>query len=331
MTVVAVTPNPAVDLTYRVPVLTVGDSARVAEPRRRAGGKGVNTASVLAQLGHPHVAVSAVGREVAAWWSEDLAARGIRSREIVVEGGFRTRSSVAVVDDEGAATVLNEQGEDPGPAAWEEVAAVAGSELTRSTTRPVLAICGSLAAEDAVTPLLRLVERARSVGAAVVVDGSGSWLDAVLPLRPDLVKPNRAEAEATTGLPDPAEAAQELVRRGARAAMVSAGPDGVVLVTGGGEVHRARPRRTLTGNPTGAGDAATAAACVHLGADGTVTGPEQLLRTVVGWSAAAVLSPLAGQVEAGRVEELAAGAQYARLVATTTTLTATPSEEPPCR
>jgi tagatose 6-phosphate kinase len=49
--IVAVCVNPAIDVTYRVPELSVGRSHRVREVHARAGGKGINVARVLHQLG----------------------------------------------------------------------------------------------------------------------------------------------------------------------------------------------------------------------------------------------------------------------------------------
>lgn len=77
--IVTLTPNPAIDQTYRVPRLAPGASHRVEAPRRRAGGKGVNTAAVLAQTGVPHCCVSAVDTTVQTWWQDDLSHRGIRA------------------------------------------------------------------------------------------------------------------------------------------------------------------------------------------------------------------------------------------------------------
>jgi tagatose 6-phosphate kinase len=48
--IVAVCVNPAIDVTYRVPELSVGRSHRVREVHARAGGKGINVARVLHQL-----------------------------------------------------------------------------------------------------------------------------------------------------------------------------------------------------------------------------------------------------------------------------------------
>lgn len=300
--IVTLTPNPAIDQTYHVPELLVGESHRVPAPARRAGGKGLNTAAVLAQLGAGHCCVAAVDQHVRSWWEDDLAARGVQHRTVPIAAPYRTRASTAIVDAEGVATVLNEAGEALPYLAWEQIEAEVLTALNSTSRRSVLAICGSLPQDTDLDPLVHLVIASRAAGHAVVVDGSGPWLRQVAALAPELVKCNLAEAVESTGKADPTDAVHELLRMGAQGALISLGADGVLLVTGpespvwGGSEQRwrARPGRELRGNPTGAGDAATAAAAQWLAEGGT--DHEQLLRSVVATSAAAVLQPLAGEV-----------------------------------
>lgn len=311
--IITLTPNPAVDVTYRVPELRHGGSHRVRDVRRRAGGKGVNTAGVLARTGTPHACVAAVDETLQAWWDEDLRDRGVRPESLTVPAPWRTRTSVVVVTDDHEATVLNEPGDAPPAGTW----AALGRHVTdlassSSTTRPVVAVCGSLPGGQQGDPpheLLDLAEDLVQAGMPLVVDGSGPWLRQVLGLRPALVKPNAAEAAVTTGEEDPLEAARALVRSGARAALVSAGADGLVLVLEDGRCWRGHPGRRLDGNPTGAGDAATAAATAYLLRRDLAEDPASLLRQVIAWSGAAVLHPLAGDLDPDRLPDLADAAR----------------------
>ncbi|MGC5583725.1 1-phosphofructokinase family hexose kinase [Ornithinimicrobium sp. W1665] len=326
--IITLTPNPAIDVTYRVPSLRPGASHRITDLHRRPGGKGVNAAGVLArvrgtQRGSAAVTcASAVDEASRAWWDSDLAARGIRPETVAVAPPWRTRTSTTVVQDDGTATVLNEAGDTPDEQVWRGlVERVSGlGAAARGATGPragraVLAICGSLpgAAQDSPPgSLLELAARFGGVG-ALVVDGSGPWLTAVLATRPALVKPNADEAAATTGEDDPLRAAEALVRSGARAAMVSAGADGLVLVLDDGRRWSGRPGRVLRGNPTGAGDAATAAAASYLAQHDPADDPEALLRQVVAWSGAAVLHPHAGDLDPDHLSELGALAGIERI------------------
>jgi tagatose 6-phosphate kinase len=153
------------------------------------------------------------------------------------------------------------------------------------------------------------------------VDVGGAPLAEALALRPALVKPNGIEAGAAlASIPDvppghrtaPRDVRQ-LVRRlvdaGARAAVVSDGADGMHLLHGDVSLH-ARLREPLTGNPTGAGDALTAALAAaverHRGLPTDRDAWVEALRCGVAWSAAAVLQPVAGDVDPVDVERLAA-------------------------
>ncbi|MGH3166854.1 MAG: PfkB family carbohydrate kinase, partial [Trebonia sp.] len=85
---------------------------------------------------------------------------------------------------------------------------------------------------------------------------------------------------------------RDLLAGGPRAVVVTLGGDGMAAVTRDG-TWRGRLSRPLTGNPTGAGDA-TAAALIT----GLAAGAEwpEIVRDAVALSAAAVLSPVAGEV-----------------------------------
>jgi tagatose 6-phosphate kinase len=84
-----------------------------------------------------------------------------------------------------------------------------------------------------------------------------------LAVRPTLVTPNAAEVEALFGQPvdcdaAAAAAARHLVAAGAGNAVISRGPDGLVAAVDG-RLLAVRLPESIIGNPTGAGDALTAA------------------------------------------------------------------------
>ena len=75
--------------------------------------------------------------------------------------------------------------------------------------------------------------------------------------RPDFLKPNTEELAELTGSHEPLRATQDARRRGAGTVIASLGAEGLLAVTPEGR-WRATPPAPLTGNPTGAGDAAVA-------------------------------------------------------------------------
>ena len=115
------TPNPALDITYAVPLLHVGESHRVSVTGVHAGGKGLNVAGVLAGRGVPHVAIAPIGERQRDFFIVDAAQRGLRLRH--VESPAATRRSVSVFSADGRATVLNEQGDVQPQEVWDEITA----------------------------------------------------------------------------------------------------------------------------------------------------------------------------------------------------------------
>ncbi|PRY50779.1 tagatose 6-phosphate kinase [Knoellia remsis] len=298
--IVTFTPNPAIDVTYAVPSLLVGESHRVSVTGTHAGGKGLNVAGVLASMGVDHVAVAPIGDGERDFFIEDAAQRGIRLQ--IVESPVATRRSVAVFGADGHATVLNEQGGVLPVAVWDRVT---DAVLRCCSPGDVLAIAGSLPPATPEDVLVELCREAHRAGVLLVIDGRGAWVEDVLAVAPALVKPNASEATSMTGLADPTDAARALVEQGAWAAIVSRGAEGLVLVTADGRVVQASPSSPGAGNATGAGDALTAAVCAGIdGRDPADVDWTEVLRTGVAWSAAAVRQTLAGVIDRTDVDAL---------------------------
>ena len=297
--IVTVTLNAALDVTYRLDRLRLGEANRVASVRERAGGKGVNTARVLAALGQHTLVTGLVGGATGNQFRTDLQAGGLPYLLTPIEQN--SRRTVAVV---------GEDGEQPVTGLWEPGPQVSPGEWTRFSERDfpaalsgaaVVVLSGSLPPGVPADAYAALLRRAAALGVPGVLDADGEALRAGLDGRPALVKPNAEEAARATGAADPAEAAVRLCARGAAVAVVTAGPDGLFGSTAEGLAwHTPAPRRVL-GNPTGAGDAATAALARAL-AEGTPW--PQATADAAALAAAAVAAPLAGDYDPELYREL---------------------------
>ncbi|WP_106397687.1 1-phosphofructokinase family hexose kinase [Actinocorallia populi] len=269
--ILTVTLNLALDVTYDVETLTRHATHRVQRVRQRAGGKGVNVARVLASLGQETLATGLCGGPTGDFVRGDLDEAGVPHAFHTISGD--TRRAVTVVDDD--ATVFNEPGPLVSAAEWSLFQAHF-ARLVKSAH--VVVLSGSLPPglpDDAYATLIRLAK-----GAKVLVDTSGPALSHAAAASPDLIKPNALEfAEAGLSPAGPL--------------VVSRGGEGM-LAMADGRCWEARPPEVLSGNPTGAGDAAAAALAVAL-RDGAPW--EEALRDAVALSAAAVLAPVAGAVD----------------------------------
>ena len=299
--IITVTPNVALDVTYEVDALTRHTSHRVRSVTERAGGKGINVASVLAQLGHDVVVTGCAGGATGAQVCADLDARGL-AHSFAASDGEARRTLTVVSTSEGDATVFNEPGPVQSPEAWQSLLDHV-SGLVAETGASVVVLSGSLPLGAPTDGYASLVRRCRDAGAAVILDADGEPLRLGLAAQPDIVKPNRAELAETTGVEDVAAGVAALRALGARDVVVSAGPDGLTWYAANGSAVRARLDASLRGNPTGAGDAVVAALAAGL-VDHSPR--DVVVRDAVAWSAAAVLQPVAGMVDPTDVARLAA-------------------------
>ncbi|WP_460606063.1 1-phosphofructokinase family hexose kinase [Jatrophihabitans fulvus] len=289
--IVAVCLNPAIDVTYEVAHFTPGRSHRATSVHERAGGKGVNVARVLARLGAAVRLVGFAGGTAGELLRHDLAAAGVATDLVAVDGA--TRRCVTVVDGS-AATVVNEPGPDLVAADWQ---ALLASTADWHDAR-VVVLSGSVPPGAPVDAYAQLIAAAHHHGARTVLDADGEWLRAGVAAGPDVVKPNAVEAAALLGrdvasTTAAVEAAHALVAAGAGAALVSRGADGLVWADGARALEVTTP--PVTGNPTGAGDALAAALAL-----GLATGADlhTMLHEAAATAAAAVAHPVAGDFDA---------------------------------
>lgn len=288
--ILTVTPNPALDLTYRVPALQPGETHRAAPPAVRAGGKGLNVARVVAQTGGAAFALTTAGGPSGLRLADDLEASRLPSELVPVQSP--TRSSIAIVDEAaGETTVVNETG---GPLTDDEWTALRDAASRLAVPAAGLVGSGSLPPDAPEDFYAELVAIAAGRGIPSVIDAVGPALVLAAEAGATVVKPNRRELAETTGNDDPVEGARALLDAGAGLVLVSLGAEGMLAVPVSGAPLHLRTAQPLIGNATGAGDAAVAAVATLL-ASGTAD-PDLLLRRAVAWSAAAVLAPLAGEL-----------------------------------
>ncbi|MFI6272430.1 1-phosphofructokinase family hexose kinase [Micromonospora zamorensis] len=287
--IISVALNPALDITYTVPELVPDTSHRVTGVVARAGGKGLNVARVLRQLGAETVVLGLLGGASGEHIEAELAAAGVPAQ--FTRLGAETRRTVTVLA-QGTATVLNEPGPHVTEAQWAEFRD-AFAERVRAAR--VVVLSGSRPPGVPETAYADLVTIARAAGAETIVDADGPALRHALAAGPALAKPNAHEAADLLGRSvrtreDAVAVAHRLVRSGATASVVSRGADGFVAVTGGAAYSVRAPER-VPGNPTGAGDALAAVLAYGL----LTRAPwRDVLAQGAAVSAAAVACPWAG-------------------------------------
>jgi tagatose 6-phosphate kinase len=275
---------------------------------RRAGGKALNVARVLHQLGEPVLATGLAGGADGEAVLADLAAAGVAAEFIPIEG--QTRRTVTIYDGRNA-TELDELGPAVSEAEWGSFRSLCTRLLAGAA---VVVLSGSQPPGVPAGAYGQLTALAAAAGATVVVDVAGPALGAALAARPDVVKPNRVELAALAGRPlgdldDLLAASGTLLEAGAGSVLVSLGADGLVAVTPEGSFRASLPT-PVAGNPTGAGDALAAAV-----ARGLRRGDDwpSCLADGVAVAAASVAVEVAGATDEALAAELRPAVQLEKL------------------
>ncbi|WP_293784680.1 hexose kinase [uncultured Aeromicrobium sp.] len=286
--ILTVTCNPALDISYELPSLTPGAVHRVARVKEVAGGKGVNVARVLHQLGRStRLTGLATGS-----FNEDLRFDGLDARFVEVLPSVRR--TLVIVEESGATTSLWEPGPQAPALAADALEQRVNEQLADATG---LVVSGSLPrGVDASVPT-RLAQLAHAAGLPAVLDLDGAPLHhAVTQRAPALLMPNIDELTGLLGITasfDAVEAGRRLAALVTRPVLITLGAHGLLGINGD-EVWHVAPLRKLRGNPTGAGDAAAAAAAWGLAQGDSWS---RIVVEAVALSAAAVVRPTAGSVD----------------------------------
>jgi 1-phosphofructokinase family hexose kinase len=294
--------TPSIDRTLVVERLVRGAIHRPTSVVQVAGGKGLNVARAAAVLGGAVHAVAPLAGHAGRWIADELAAEGVEATVLWTDG--ETRACLSVADAErGDLTEFYEPSAPLPGAVWDAVVAATAAVAAGAAW---VTISGSPPGAG----IAALVAAARDAGARVALDAHGATLRDGLAAGVDLVKVNREEAsEAVGAAGDPpaaelARALRELDGRDHRAAIVTDGAAGLVLVAPDGAALTARGD-TRGAYPQGSGDSFLGglAAALDVGAawDGA-------LRLGLGAAAANAEQPGAGRLDPERARALAARA-----------------------
>jgi 1-phosphofructokinase family hexose kinase len=279
-TVLTITPNPSVDFLYEADVLVWDDANRIAQPRRRAGGQGINVARGVRALGGVAACVAPLGGAAGKELEEMLRAEDLPLRTIRIAGETRVFAGVRVRST-GQSLLLNPRGPELSDEEIEDLLNAARASIAE--LEPVwVACCGSIPPGAADDLYARVARAARKAGARFVADSDGASLRLAAEEGCDLLVPNQHEAERLLGRTLVAEAAVsgalELREKYKCAAvLVTLGAQGAVAAAGE-DVWSACPPRVDHGSAVGAGDAFLAAFLVAREAGADV--PEALIKAV---------------------------------------------------
>ncbi len=305
--IVTLTVNPTIDLLLEVDELVPEGKARATVRNVAAGGGGINVARGLRELGGAAVAIHTSGGPTGTRLDRLLDDEDFEHVPVEVSG--ETREAFVLVERRESRSyhVVPGGPEIDGAVADQLLNAV----LDHTVADSIVVASGSLAPGCPDDLYGRLARAVRDAGARLVLDTSGSALEAALDEGVYLVKPNKREAAAmlggkVDGFGDARSVNQELLRRGATEIVATTlGEYGAVVSTDGRHVIvRTPPLPRPFRSDAGAGDSFLAALTYGLcdGLDLAEAG-----RLAVAAATAACMTSGTEMFERRDVDELRAG------------------------
>jgi len=301
--ILCVGPTPAAQRVMIFKKIVAGSVNRALSTTDGASGKAVNVGKVLKILGEEPLVIGFVG-----------GGRGLALTRMLDELQVR-HEFVTVTPETRLCTTLLDESEKTQTELVEESRPLADSDYDtlKEIVRSKIKGCRAIVMSGTLTPnaspdfYAECTRMAKSNGAICIVDAKGSALLRTLELEPEVVKPNREELTVTveTSLTDESSvlrAMRELIARGARSVVVTAGEE-ATLACDKDKSWRIHAPKLEVVNAIGSGDAFTAALTWRL-LKGEPLG--ESCRWAVAGGVANALSLMPGELRRADVDSLVA-------------------------
>ena len=227
--------NPCIDRTAACASFDIASANRITPVREDLGGKGINAAVAVKNLGGEAAAMVLAPDESRSRLVSFLEANRIPAHTLAVPG--RLRVNLKIRTSSGQTIEINEEGAPTDGAAAAQAEDMILSLAGRSA---MTLLTGSLPPGVPSSFYAALVRRMNRQGLRCAVDADGEALRLALREKPALIKPNRQEFARLTGETpsSPREAGSMAARlraeSGCGAVCLSLGGDGAVLATENG-------------------------------------------------------------------------------------------------
>lgn len=220
--------NPSLDKSASLSHFFYDRPNRIAVERLDVGGKGINAARLLKELGGNCLLIGFdyTGAPIRA----ALEKKGIACRLVPIDGELRVNLKLKEIGT-GRTIEISEGGAPVAPRQLEEAEALL---LGCCAPGDWAVLCGSLPPGTGAETYGRLCGALKKKGCHVAVDCDGPALAAAAAAGPDLIKPNAQEFQALTGVsagdtPAALAACRALHSRGVSAVCLSRGAEGALL------------------------------------------------------------------------------------------------------
>lgn len=306
--------NPAMDTRLRISKLRLGAVNRASESVSEPGGKAAHVAMALRGLKRQVTWVGTAGGPTGANLVRGLIALGIKVRTVPIR--LSTRTNLAIQTDGDEVTEILEPGNPLSPGELRKFRNSCGHLFARWKSKATVIFSGSLPPGVPASSYADLIALAQKHHCRVFLDASGEPLRLGILQYPDLVKPNRDEAQALTRrvIKDTRSAQlalRQLFALGARSVALSLGVDGLLCSSAPGQpVFHARPPKIKGRSAVGSGDSALAGLADALSRN---LPPAQVARWAAACGTANCFAASPGQIRLSDVRRIARTVRVTRL------------------
>jgi tagatose 6-phosphate kinase len=256
--ILTTTLNPSVDINYKLDELRLDRVNRTQNVEKTAGGKGLNVARVLSQLGENVGATGFLGGSLGNFIRKEIAEINIEDFFIDIEGD--TRNCIAVIHNHKQTEILED-----GPTIEEKEANLFLKKYTQMIDQfNLITVSGSLPKGLDDNYYNKILEISKLANKPVLLDTKGSLLKLALQSeeKPHLIKPNLDELQDLLGTDvqeesDIYRSLQDEMFDGIDWVVVTLGAEGAI-VKHRHEMYRVQKPKIDAINPVGSGDSVIA-------------------------------------------------------------------------
>lgn len=255
--VVTITLNPAIDLTGQLDMIAIGAVNRPSSSVTNAGGKGINVAKVLSELGADVTVTGFLGKDNSFIFEQLFKQTGITDKFVKIEGS--TRTNVKLVESNQCVSDFNF----PGAVITQQSIKHFEKVLDELTTHhDYFVFSGSLPEGVSPQTCARWISQLSKQGKKVFFDSSQAALREGILANPWLIKPNLDEIEEliSVDLSSIKNVVAAIEQLEIENIVLSMGEKGAIWKNGQ-RILRAIPPKLEVCSTVGAGDSMVSALC----------------------------------------------------------------------
>lgn len=261
--ILTVTLNPSVDRRYIIEDFNKDGMYRVNNFQATPGGKGLNVAKVINNLGEEVITTGFLGGTSGAFIKESLDKLNIKNDFLKISGN--TRTCIAILSNDGSQTEILESGPEINRESLDDFYRHFNDLICQAE---IITISGSLPVGLKKDTYKELIKIGKKANKRIILDTSGEALNYGIEAKPFLIKPNQDELSRLVDFElrtqeDIIKALEKIKDFGVENILVSLGKEGAILASVEG-VYKLDIPKVKAVNPVGSGDSLVAGMAVGL-------------------------------------------------------------------